>query len=329
MTVSPPAHDAERQPLPNGRPRRRGKSSLPTPYDFRRPTKLSREHARTLQIAFETFGRQATTVMTSALRAVCQLNPVSIEQLTYNEYVELLNENARPVGGRQLTYMTMFSLEPVQHTGVLEMPIAAVMTCVDHMLGGPGGDQPERPLTEIESTVVGNLVERLLAELRYAFSALVQVEPLVLGVEYSPQLAQAASASDPMIVATFDLRQGDMDHVITLCLPFTDLLPYLNAAGNAAAVSEREKAAREEASVQLAAGFQEVPIDVAIRFRRTTADPAELADLAPGDVIRLQHPAEAPLDVTAADVVFAHATAGSRGKRLACLVVASPLKEKS
>jgi flagellar motor switch protein FliM len=292
--------------------------------------KLSREHARTLQIAFETFGRQATTVMTSALRAVCQVNLVSVEQLTYNEYVELLSDPSRPNGGRAHTYMTLFSLEPVPHKAVLEMPIAAAMACVDHMLGGPGGNaQPERPLSEIEGTVVGGLVERVLAEVRYAFAAIVPLEPVVIGVEYSPQLAQAAGASDPMIVATFDLHQGEVEHVITMCLPFTDLLPYLNASGGAGVVSERERVARQEASARLAAGFQEVPVDVSIRFRPTDADPVELAGLAVGDVVRLQHPAEAPLDVTAADVVFAHATPGSHGKRLACLVVASPTKENS
>ena len=325
MTVSPSTPRGSGADAPTGRSRRRSKSSGPTPYDFRRPTKLSREHLRTLQIAFETFGRQATTVMTSALRAVCQVNLASVEQLTYNEYVELLSDSSRPTH----THMTLFSIEPVQHKAVLEIPISAAMVCVDHMLGGPGGEnQPERPLSEIEATVFDTLIERLLTEVRYAFSSLVQVEPVVLTTEYSPQLAQAAGASDQMIVASFDLHQGEVDHVVTMAVPFTDLLPYLNASG-AGGVSERERAARAEASSRLAAGFQEVPVDVAIRFRPTSADPVELAELVVGDVIRLQHPAEAPLDVTAADVVFAHASPGSQGKRLACRVVASSTKENS
>lgn len=300
------------------------------PYDFRRPVKLSRDHMRTLQVAFETFGRQSTTVMTSALRAVCQVNLVSVEQLTYNEYVETISTSGHPEAVRPLTYMTLFSIEPVQHKAVLEMPIVAAMTCLDHMLGGPGGkDQPHRPLSEIEGTVVGDLVERLLAEIRYSFLPLVVLEPVVIAVEYSPQLAQAAGASDPMIVATFDLHQTEEAHLITVAMPFSGLLPYLNASGTNGSVSAREAKARAEASARLAAGFQEVPIDVSVRFRPTMADPVELSELAIGDVFRLQHPAEAPLDVTAADIAFAHATPGTQGKRQACLVVASPTKEIS
>jgi flagellar motor switch protein FliM len=75
--------------------------------------------------------------------------------------------------------------------------------------------------------------------------------------------------------------------------------------------------------------MQEVPIEVAVRFRGTLADPLELSGLEVGDVVRLKHPAQAPLDVTAADVVFAHATPGAQGTRLAALVVAAPLQENS
>jgi flagellar motor switch protein FliM len=292
-----------------------------TPYDFRRPVKLSRENSRTLQIAFETFARQASIIMTSALRSVCQIDLVEIEQRTYTEYVESLAD---------MTYMTVFNMQPVQQPAVLEMPVPVVMGCVDWLLGGPGpADQPLRPLTDLESTVVQGLYLRLVAEVRYALSTLVAIEPEIVGVEYSPQLAQLANATDAMVVARFALRRGDVEHPLTLAMSFNGLLPFLNAPGGSEVVSDRERAQRAEASARLASGFQEVPVDVAVRFRGTVADPLELSGLQVGDIVRLKHPAEAPLDVTAADVVFAHATPGTQGTRLAALVVAAPLQENS
>jgi flagellar motor switch protein FliM len=287
----------------------------PTPYDFRRPVKLSRENSRMLQIAFETFARQASTVMTSALRSVCQFTLISGEQLTYTEYIQTLPDPS---------YLTVFTLDPIQQPAVLHMPLAATMACVDHLLGGPGTEgQPERPLTDLESAVVGGLFERLVNEVRYAFASLVAVTPEIVGVEYSPQLAQVAAAADTMVVARMILQQGETEHDVSLCFPYNALLPALTASASDV-VSDRERAKREEASARLAAGFQDVPIEVGVRFRATTADPVDLASLAVGDVVRLRHPAEAPLDVSAADVVFAHATPGSHGQRLACLIVASP-----
>lgn len=292
-----------------------------TPYDFRRPVKLSRENARTLQIAFETFARQASIVLTSSMRSVCAVELVDIEQRTYTEYVDSLPET---------THMTVFTVEPVQHKAVLEVPIDVVMGCVDRLLGGPGpAVQPDRSLTDLEEAVVAGLFDRLLNEVRYALSTLVAVEPVIVETEYSPQLAQMANATDAMVVARFAFRREDIEHPFTLALSFNGLLPYLTASGGAAVVSERERAARAEASARLAAGFQEVPVDVSVRFRGTVADPVELSGLQVGDVVRLRHPAQAPLDVTAADVVFAHATPGAQGTRLAALVVATPSQEKS
>ena len=308
-----------RGPGLGARGHRHGQPGTAEPYDFRRPIKLSREHSRILQIGFDGFARQATTVFTSALRTVCQVTLASIEQRTYAEYVDSLGAS---------TYMTLFSADPISGSGVLEMPLSATLTCVDHMLGGPGGaSQGERPLSEIEGVVVRRLTERLLAEMRYSLASIVPLDPQITAVEYSPQFAQVAAASDVMVVVSFELRQGNTEHIVTVCLPFSGLLPYVTAAAAPSVVSDRERTLRARATAELHTSFQEVPVDVTVRFRPTLVEPDELSGLRVGDVIRMAHPAAAPLDVTVADTTFAHATPGAQGKRLAALVVAAPQKE--
>ena len=310
---SPAFHAAARSGSATSRARRRAGTAQPVPYDFRRPIQLSREHSRTLQLGLDGFARQATTVFTSSLRTVCQVSLGAIEQRSYSEYVDSLDAS---------TYLTMFTADPIPGLGVLEMPLVATMSCVDHMLGGPGNDnQPERPLTEIESGVIGGLIERLLGELRYSLAAIVQLEPVVTGIEYSPQFAQAAGAADVMVVASFDLRIDERAHRVTLCLPFSGLLPHLASAAAPAPASERERVKRAEAAELLQARFETVPVDVAVRFRTTQLGPDALSAIQHGDVLRLSHPASAPLDVTVDETVFAHATAGAHGQRLAALIV--------
>jgi flagellar motor switch protein FliM len=288
----------------------------PVAYDFRRPIQLSREHSRTLQIGLDGFARQATTVFTSSLRTVCSITLASVDQRSYGEYVESLGASS---------YMVLFSADPIPGAGVLEMPLPATMVCVDHMLGGPGSTtQPNRPLTEIEGTVVRGFVERLLHEMRYSLEGVVTMEPRITGVEYSPQFAQAAAVGDVMVVATFDLKLGDADHRMTFCLPFSGLLPHLLKASAPSPVSDRERVQRAQAASLLHEQFHEVPLDVRVTLRSTRLSPDHIGDLAVGDVIRLSHPAAAPLDVTVDDVVFAHATPGVRGKRLAAQIVALP-----
>jgi flagellar motor switch protein FliM len=294
---------------------------LAVDYDFRRPTTLSREHTRPLEVALETFSRQATTVLTSTLREICTVSMTSVAQQTHGEYVQTLSTQ---------TYMTLLSISPVPGVAAFEMPITAAMLCVDHLLGGPGGtEQPERPLTEIEGALVHDLVARLLGELRYAFEAIVDWDPTITGLEYNPQFAQAASASEPMVVATFELKFGDIDSTATLCIPLAGFLPHLAAANSPDVMTDHDRQLQRRAADQMAQSFAAVPIDVSVRLRTTKVEPSALVDLAPGDVIRLHHPSAAPFDITAESVsskeplVFAHATAGTRGKRMACIVVSA------
>ncbi len=228
-------------------------------YDFRRPIQLSRDHSRILQLAFDSFARQATTMFTSSLRTVCQVTLASIDQRSYAEYVDELDA---------LTYLSIFTAEPIAGQCVLEIPLPATMAAIDHMLGGPGSaEQPRRPLTEIESGVVSGFVNRLLGEMRYALAGTLSIEPEVVGVEYSPQFAQVAGATDVMVVATFDLKVHNQSDRMTLCLPFNGLVPHLVLAAAPAPVSDRERLIRMRSAESLRERFQSVPVDVAVRFR--------------------------------------------------------------
>lgn len=288
-------------------------------YDFRRPIQLSREHARVLQLGLTGFARQATTVFTSALRSVCTVHLVSIEQESYAEYVDSLEAP---------TYLVKFTADPMPGQGVLEIPIPATMACVDHMLGGPGSsNQPVRPLTEIESGVVRGPVERLLHEMQYSLADIVEMETSIIGVEYSPQFAQVASAADVMVVAAFELRIGEQSHRMTICLPFSGLKPHLTKAAAPAPVSERERTVRAHSAELVSRRFQDVPVEVTVQFRGTRLGPDTIGSLAVGDVLRLTHPASAPLVVAVDDTTFAHATPGTRGDRLAALIVGTPQED--
>jgi flagellar motor switch protein FliM len=314
LTSTPaPASDAVRE-------RRRARTSEPTAYDFRKPIQLSREHARVLQLGLSGFARQATTVFTSSLRTVSSVQLLSVSQEVYSEYVDSLNAP---------TYLIKFAAEPMPGLGVMEIPLPAIMSCVDLMLGGPGSQrQPVRALTEIESGVVGGLVERLLGEMAYSMAAIVESSPSLVGIEYSPQFAQAAGAGDVMVVATFDLRIGERSERMTICLPFSGLKPFLARAAAPAPVSERERAQRAHAAELMQQRLSDVPVPVSVRFRPSRQDPDTLTSLAVGDVLVLDHPAAAPLDVIVDDATFAHATPGTRGARLAALIVGTP-KEKA
>ncbi|NUU15873.1 flagellar motor switch protein FliM [Cellulomonas humilata] len=293
---------------------RRGRTAEPELYDFRRPLTLPRDHARHLEMAFERFGRQFGNQLTSRLRTLTHLTLDGLALSTYDEYVNLLPTP---------TAMVLCTISQTRQTAMLQLPVAATMVWIDYLFGGDGrGDDREgRELTEIELTLVRDLLQHSLSDLEYAFAGLAPLGITVRGVQYNPQFVQAAGASDAVVVASFTLRVGEREDALTLMLPADIMLATLRAADGPVARSEDERRAAALAHADLERAVQDVPVEVSVRFRPVVIHPRDVVHLVVGDVLPLSHPSTEPLDVVVDGVVLAQAAAGSHGSRLACRVV--------
>ena len=314
--------DAATTPAPVRRSGARGRVGTPQvePYDFRRPLTLVREHARHLEMAFGRFGRQFGTQLTARLRIVSRLDLESVALHTYDEYVSTLPTP---------TAMVLCTVDPTRQNAVLQLPVGATMVWVDYLFGGDGrgDDRPGRELTEIELTLVRDLLQHALADLEYAFAGITKLGLEVRSVQYNPQFVQAAAASDTVLVASFTLAVGEREDSLTLMLPAEHLVTALNAADGRAAVTGEDRSRAEAARVQVEHAVESVPVPVGVRLEPMTVQPRDVVGLAVGDLLPLSHPAAEPLDVVVDGVVLARAALGSNGPRLACRIVSVASEE--
>jgi flagellar motor switch protein FliM len=288
-------------------------------YDFRRPNKFTREHVRALQIASETFARQFTTVLSTTLRTVSQVQAKGIHQLTYDEYIR---DIPNP------THLAILSLAPLAGASIFHLPLPVVMTAVDRLLGGPGaGPALHRPLTEIEQSLMRDLLGRVLRELAYAFESLTALVPVVLHQESNPQFAQIGSPSDMVIVFVYDLRIGGQAGEATLCVPFASLQPVLDDVAANSLSAGRVEADAESVRDALAGRMGGAPVTVSVSFPPVALALSDIVDLRPGDVVPLDHRVDAPLEVSVGGVARFAARPGRRGKRLACVITSVASKE--
>jgi len=195
------------QGQPPARSRRR--THVPEPYDFRRPMTMAREHARVLEMAFETFARQWGNQLTARLRAMAQVTLDGLSLTSYDEYVRTLPGT---------TAMMLCTIEQTRQTAVVQVPLSTTMVWIDFLLGGPGTGDPreDRELTEIELTLLRGVMQAALGDLGYAFSALAPLDVTFRSVQYNPQFVQAVPASDAVLVAGFTLRIGEREDVATV-----------------------------------------------------------------------------------------------------------------
>lgn len=291
---------------------KRRKQATPEVYDFRRPLTLAREHARVLEMAYETFARQWGTQLTARARVHAQVTLTSVQMTSYDEYIRQLSDN---------TAMILCNVEASsRQNAILQMPIETGLTWLDFMCGGTGIIGTVREYTEIETQLLQDLLHIILGDLGYAFTAIMPVTVAVKSIQYNPQFVQAVPASDAVIVATFQATIGERTDNATLMMPADFLTAALRQADSADNRSPDEQVAREKALADLEAAVSHTPMDVAVRYTPRVVQPREVIGLAVGDTLPLTHLTSRPLEVVIGDAVIARASTGNSGSRLACMV---------
>jgi len=276
-------------------------------YDFRRPTTLAREHARILELAFETFARQWGTQLTAKVRVMSQVALERVAMQTYDEYVASLPAT---------TAMVVCEVEGITAKTVVQFPASAALNWVSHMLGSPGPtDVPDRKFTRIEQTLLRGLMDEALEDLRYSMGALLEAPMQVEAMHYSAQAAQAAAKSDLVIVAAFAIRVGERTVTASLALPADAVMPQLGDLSAAVAP--------QDAADMVRAHVVSIPIDVSLALAPTIITPRAVLNLAVGDVLALAHPTHRPFDLAVEGRRLGQAAAGTRGGRLAAVVVST------
>jgi flagellar motor switch protein FliM len=294
------------------RRRVRGEPNV-VPFDFRRPSKFSRDHVRAFQIVHETFARQLSTVLATTLRAGASTTFVNVEQLTYDEYVRSLPNPS---------YLVILSLNPLPGAALLQFPLPITFAAIDRLLGGTGDAAgPKRPLTEIEQNLMRSVVDRALRELEYAYETLVRVEAEVVQQEFNPHLAQIAAPSDMVLVVSFEMRIGEKHGHATICVPYTTMAPVLEGLATQTLFQEQRGEDPILWHQRLESALYDVSVEACVRFDAAGLTSAEIVALQVGDVIPLNHPVDRPLRVTVDDVHCYDGVSGRRGKRLATLIV--------
>lgn len=286
----------------------------PVVYDFRRPMTLARDHARLLEVALGTFSRQWSNQLLARLGAPAQVSLEGVGLGTYDEYISALPPR---------TTLVTFSVGANRRAAIVQVPLESALTWVDYMLGGRGtpGAVAERELTEIEQSLVSDLMSRVVADLDYAFAGVITVNAELRGIQHSPQLLQLLTATTAVVTATFSITLADHRVDATMMVPAEGLLAAMRGSQDVEHRSAKDIAAEDAQRDLLDLAVQQAPVEIAVRLAPVPIHPREVVELAVGDVLPLRHPRTQPMDVVVGDRVLAQAVAGTSGSRLAGLVV--------
>ena len=258
-------------------------------YDFARPSKFSKEHLRTMEMIFEHYGRLLSTNLPVYLRK--------------NVQVEVVN------------------FAPLKGNIILEMASNLGFTIVDRMLGGRGDPMDKvREFSEIELLIIERIMIVCVNLLREPWENVADIHPRLERIETNSQYAQIISPSEMIAIVTINLKIGEVEGLMNVCLPYLTLEDVIDKLNTKYWYSNLQNQDSTDYTGSIETLIRRAQIPVKAVLGNSMISVNDFAMLQPGDIIRLDRKVEDELDIYVGNIRKFTALPGSSGDKYAVRV---------
>ncbi len=288
-------------------------------YDFKRPTKFSKEHLRTLEIIYEHYGRLLSTNLPVYLRKNIQVSVASSETVIFSEFTNALSN---PV------ILGIVDFNPLPGNIIIELSPNLGFAMIDRMLGGQGVPlEKSRDFSEIEMTILQKLIVVCMQLMREPWKNVIDVNPMMERIETNAQFAQVIAPSDMIAIVSLNVKIGDVEGFMNICLPFftlEDVMDKLNTKYWFSTMQKDDKVDYEEHIESL---IKRIDVPVKAVLGKSLVSVNDFLNLQVGDIIRLDARVDSEMEVFVGNIKKFTALPGSNRDQYA-VRVASVIREE-
>jgi flagellar motor switch protein FliM len=291
----------EEAPTPQRRRRMRA-------VDFTRPTKFTADQERRLKRSLEAFTRTASTRLSAELRVPLELEVINSSQLTWaNAHAQVLSGSIDAIA----------EIQPLGTRVLLAAEPNLVLAAIELLLGGSEiTEQRERRLSDIDWALARHFFERMLAQLSVIWTDMVGLELNVAQLETHMETAQMVSVSEPTMTYTMEARFNGVSSTVAMLLPWSAIAPVADRF--AAREDAPDRGEEEIRRVRRAVGGVEMTVRAEVASVELPIE--QVLALQPGDILRLDAPADAGVTLYADKVPVQRGKPGRSGSRRAVQV---------
>ena len=250
-------------------------------YDFKRPDKFSKEQIRTVSIMHETFARLTTTALSAQLRSMAHVHVASVDQLTYEEFIRSIPTP---------TTLAVINMDPLKGNAILEIDPSVTFSIIDRLFGGTGqGTKVQRDLTDIEQSVMEGIIVRILANMREAWTQVIDLRPRLGQIETNPQFAQIVPPSEMVVLVTLETKVGEEEGMMNFCIPYITIEPIISKLSSQFWFSSVRRSSTTQYMGVLKEKLSTVDMDVVAEIGSINLPVRDVLNLRVGDVVRLSN----------------------------------------
>ena len=250
-------------------------------YDFKRPNRVSKEQLRAIRGIHDKMARNLASEMSTTLRSIIEIQLQSVDQMTYGEFLMSLPSP---------TSFNVFSIRPLDGSAILEINPSIVFPMIDRLLGGKGDTfDVERELSDIEITLLDNVLKLMMSKLKESWGPIVEMIPVIESKESSPNVIQIVAQNEIVVMVVLEITIGETSGMINLAYPVIHLESILSRLASKD-IMLGERSAKKSRSLELKELIKRADIVNEAILGNTKLSITKILSLDVGDVIRLNTP---------------------------------------
>jgi flagellar motor switch protein FliM len=258
-------------------------------YDFKTANRFTKEQIRAINVVFKNFGHLMSNYLMGTLRASCDSEVLSIEEMSFNEFN---NSVPTPV------IIAIINTNPFTGSLILEMTKEISYSIISRVLGGTKEINAEgRQFTEIELAIMERVLWQSLKNFDEAWIKIMDVNSVLEKVETSMQFAQIVDINEPVLMVTLNITIGSESGLIGFCLPHQALEPFIKNLNTKHMYAGSPNKKVDTDPRKIINTIKNSDIVISAVFNSTEATVRDITSLDVGDVIQLAHKVDEPLIV--------------------------------
>ena len=251
-------------------------------YNFRRPDKFSKDNLRALRDIHREFSKAISLVLSGYLRMRVEIEIVSVDQLTYEEFVESMPS---PIS------VGVFEFEPLSGQVLLGISFEVISCIVNRMLGGVGNiENQTRELTDIEKALAKKVINIIIKSLEDSWNTIIPVTGKFISLDDNYQSIQVATAGEIVALLTFEVQiSGKHFGLFSLCFPYPVLETVLGHLSTQHIFQTKGLVASNDERLKMISKINTSNVDLRVQFGQCSITLDDFLQLSEGDIIKLDN----------------------------------------
>lgn len=249
-------------------------------FDFRRPDRIAKSQVRAIHLLHENFVRNLASSLSAYLRSYLTVNLISVEQLSYGEFLQ---------GLPSPTCLVSLSLRPYDGNALIELNSSLIFPIIEIILGGKGraGGMLKREITEIEQNLLETLFRIILNDLKEAWKGVTLIDFKIEAVATEPQMLQILAPNEAVVAVGIEIRIGENSGTLNIAIPSINIKMIGQKFDQQWSLRKTEPTEAEQQRILKLIRGSEVELDARLRGPQLTV--RELLEMEEGDLLRLDH----------------------------------------